>query len=105
MTKGVMAIIEQHHHQLLPGDTIPVKQTNFKSLANLIDLLSVVTCLFSNNYPIISDSSANDRDYDELVTSHDSDGFTLDRSSCEPVDMKGLSQALIMQQVDEYYTR
>ena len=100
-----MDIIKQHHRHLLPGDTMSVEQTNFRFLANLIDLLSIVTCLFTNNYQIVSDSSADDREYDELVGSHDSDGFPLDRSSCGPIDMKALSQAQIMQQVDEYYTR
>ena len=104
ITKGIMDIIKQHHHQLLPGDTIPVEQTSFGFLANLIDLLSIVTCLFISNHQIVS-SSDDDKEYDELVASHDSNGFPLDQSSCEPVDMKALSQAQIMQQVDEYYTR
>lgn len=99
-----MDIIKLHHHQLLPGDTIPVERTNFRFLANLIDLLSVVTCLFTNNQRIVS-STDDDREYDELVASRDSNGFPPDQSSCEPVDMKALSQAQIMQQVDEYYTR
>lgn len=106
ITKGVMEIIEQHHRQLLPGNTIQVERTNFKFLTNFMDLLSIVMCLLLNNHHISNDgSSPNDRDYDELVVSHDSNGFPLDQSSCEPVDMKALSQAQIMQQVDEYYTR
>ena len=100
-----MRIIKQHHHRLLPGDTIPVKRPSFGFLANFIDLLSIVTCLFSDNYGIVADSSTGDRDYDELVASHDSNGFPLDQGSCEPVDMRGLSQAQIMQQLDECYTR
>ena len=104
ISKGIMDIIKQHHHHLLPGDTIPEERTNFKFLAKLIDLLSVVTCMFTNNHQIVS-SAEDDREYDELVTSRDSNGFPPDRSSCEPVDMEALSQAQIIQHVDEYYTR
>ena len=98
-----MDIITQHHRQLLLGDTMPVERTNFRFLAFLIELLSVVTCMFTNNHMV--SSTDDDREYDELVASHDSNGFPTDQSSCEPVDVKALSQAQIIQQVDEYYTR
>ena len=84
---------------------MPVERTSFRFLAEFIDLLSIATCLFSNNYGIVADSSTADRDYDELVASHNSNGFSLDQSSCELIDMEGLSQAQIMQQLDECYTR
>lgn len=107
ITKGVMDLIGQHHHQLLlPRDAIQVVQTNFRFLASLIELVSMLSCLLLSNCQVVNDGSLpDDRDYDKLVALHDSDGFPLDRSSCEPVDTKALSEAQIMQQVDEYYTR
>ena len=100
-------MIKQHRHQLLlPMDTLQVVRTKFRFLANLMDLVSVLACLLSSNHQVVNDgSSPDDRDYDELVMSRNCDGFPLDRRSCEPVDIKSLSQAQITQEVDEYYTR
>ena len=102
-----MDIIQQHRHQLLLlKDTIQVVRTSPTFLTNLIDLLSVLACMISTDHHMVNDgSSSRDRDYDELIASHDHNGFPLDRSSCEPVDIKALSQAQIIQQVDESYTR
>ena len=102
-----MDIIQQHRRQLLlPTDTIQVVRTSPTFLTNLIDLLSVLACMLSTDHHIVNGGrSPSDRDYDELVASHDHNGFPLDRSSCEPVDIKALLQAQIIQQVDECYTR
>ena len=107
IAKANMDLIKQHRHQLLlPMDTIQVARTNFRFLANLVDHLSVLACLLLSNHQIVDNGrSPDDRDYDELVVSRDCDGFPLDQSSCEPVDVKSLSQAQITQEVDEYYTR
>jgi len=97
-------IIREHYHQLLPKKT--VEQTSYRFLTKFIDLLSTLTYLLSNNYQVINDgTSPNDRDYDELVMSHNNDGFPLDQSSCEPIDMEAFSKAQLVQQLDDSYTR
>ena len=81
-------------------------RTKFKFLANLMDLVSVLAYLLFSNHQVVNDGrSPDDRDYDELVVSHNSDGYPLDRSTCEPVDVNSLAKAQITHQVDEYYSR
>lgn len=109
ITKGITDIVKQHHRQLLSGtDAIQVPQTSCgRFLAKLINILSILKCLFSSSHQVVVNDgvSPDDRDYNELVASHNNDGFPLDQSSCEPVDMKAFAKAQLIQQIDECYTR
>lgn len=87
-------------------DTSLANQKRDSSPMKVIKLLSKLKMVLSGSNEVPSNQPlSDDRSFNELNASRDNNGFPLDRSSCEPVDMEGFSKAQLIQEVDEYYTR